>query len=208
MNPMAKKLVIVGAGGFGREVLDVVEAMNLAAGSFPIWDFLGFIDDIDQETYGRGLVLSGVDGSDAFEAEYVIAIGDPARRELVAHRMVGEVAVLVHPSATFGDSVKLGPGAIVCAGVRVTTNVTIGSHVHLNLNSTVGHDTVIGDHVTLYPGVNLSGSVQVGQRVSFGTNSSVLQGLVIGDDAVIAAGAVVVGDVPAGVTAKGVPARW
>ena len=204
---MTTPLVIVGAGGFGREVLDVVEAVNAAVAK-PVWEFLGFIDDGSPDTFGRGPVIGDLDGLSRIDAHVLVAIGDPSTRAEIVGGLSQPAATVVHPSATIGRDCVLAAGVVVCAGVRVTTNVRIGEHVHLNLNATVGHDAVIGRFSTVYPGVNVSGSVVAGDRVSFGTNASVLQGVRIGDGATVGAGAVVVGDVPAGVTAKGVPARW
>jgi sugar O-acyltransferase (sialic acid O-acetyltransferase NeuD family) len=205
---MALPLVIHGAGGFGREVLDVVDAVNGLRPAEPYWDFLGFVDAGDVDTYGRGSLIQASDVVGQAGLHYVVAIGDPATRERVVAGASGSPATLVHPSATLGSDVAVGGGSVICAGVRITTNVRVGHHVHLNLNSTVGHDAVIGDYATIFPGVNLSGSTLIGSGVSLGTNSAILQGLTVGPGAFVAAGAVVVGDVPAGVTAKGVPARW
>ncbi len=205
---MSLPLVIFGAGGFGREVLDVVDAVNAVRPADPQWDFLGFVDDGDVDTHGRGALIQAAALPGIGNLYYVVAIGDPATRERVVAGVSGSPATLVHPSATFGANVAVGAGSVVCAGVRITTNVEIGRHVHLNLNATVGHDAFIGDYATIFPGVNVSGSATIGTRVSLGTNSAVLQGLSVGAGSFVGAGAVVVGDVPAGVTAKGVPARW
>ena len=204
---MTTPLVIVGAGGFGREVLDVGEAVNAQA-RVPVWGFLGFIDDGSPDTLGRGPVIGGIEALSDLDTHVLVAIGDPSTRAEIVTRLSHPAATVVHPSATIGRDCVLAPGTIVCAGVRITTNVRLGQHVHLNLNATVGHDAVIGSFSTAYPGVNISGSVTAGERVSLGTNASVLQGVRLGEEVTVGAGAVVVGDVPAGVTAKGVPARW
>jgi sugar O-acyltransferase (sialic acid O-acetyltransferase NeuD family) len=118
-----------------------------------------------------------------------------------------EAAVLVHPSATVGADVRLGPGTVVCAGARLTTNIQTGRHVHVNLGSTVGHDSTLGDYVTVNPLVAISGSVALGDEVMMGTHSAILQGLTIGARSVAGAGACVVKDVPPDTVVKGVPAR-
>lgn len=205
---MTTDLVIVGAGGFGREVLDVVEAINAASGATPPWRFRGFIDDGNPDLRGRGDLLGGTDILDGLDAHMVVAIADPVARGRILATCALPQTVLVHPAATIGSDCTLGPGTIMLAGARLTTNVRLGAAVHLNPNVTVGHDAVVGDCVTVYPGANISGSTTLGDRVSFGTNACVLQGLTVGDDTFVGAGAVVNRPVPGGVTAMGVPARW
>ena len=212
-------LVIIGAGGHGREVLDVVEAVNAAAPSF---DVLGLVaDHADVEVLARrgavhlGSVDQLLDGALASvprDAVVVVAVGDPAARRSLADR-IGSAGYafappLVHPAASTGTDVRLGDGAVLAAGVRVTTNVTIGAHVQLNVSAVVSHDCVVGDHATLSPGVLVNGSVAIGEGAFLGTGAIVTPGRSIGAWVMVGAGAVVVHDIPAGVTATGVPARW
>jgi sugar O-acyltransferase (sialic acid O-acetyltransferase NeuD family) len=213
------QLVIMGAGGFGREAHDVVEAINeaaMAAGA-PTINFLGFIDNhvVDPELIQeRGAAYLGSD--DVLEdlpwgTQYVIAIGDGRVRRALDERATKlglEAAVLVHPSAVLGKHlIMLGPGTIVCAHVSITTNVRIGRHGHINLNVTIGHDVTLGDYVTINPGATISGNVLLEDEVMIGTGAAVIQGKSVGAASVIGAGASVVRDVPAGVTAVGVPAK-
>jgi len=204
-------LVIVGAGGFGREVLDVVEAIN-ESGS--IYDVLGFVDDNPQseELLARRHIrlLGPVEALAEVDAEYALGIGSgPVRARLdeLATEWGRQAALLVHPSATFGSEYVLGAGTVVTAGVRITTNIVIGRHVHLNLNTTVGHDVRIDDYVTVNPGATISGNVVLEREVSIGTNAAIIQGVTVGRGTIVGAGAVVVRDLPSGVTAVGVPAR-
>jgi sugar O-acyltransferase (sialic acid O-acetyltransferase NeuD family) len=194
--------VIVGAGGFGREVLDVADAM--ADGPRPSYEVIGFVDDAPSEENLARLATLGVRYLGAVadidavapDADIVIGIGAPHVKATVdaslGHRTA---AVLVHPSATIGREVHLGPGTVLCAGVRVTTNIVLGRHVHLNLNATVGHDTVIGDYVSVNPLSAVSGGCDIRSGVLIGTTAAVLENRTV------------TRDVAPGTVVKGVPAR-
>lgn len=211
---MPKRLVILGAGGFAREVLDVVDAINQAAPDS--WQVEGFVSE-RQSDWGQ--ILHGtpvVGGLEWFtkarcaQVEVVCGIGNPAvRKRLIGrcHDLGVRSATLVHPRATLTRWVTLGAGTIVTAGVVLTNDIQVGAHVHLNLNVTVGHDAVLGDFCTVAPGVNVSGNVTVGEGCDLGTGAAIIQKLTIGAWSVVGAGAVVNKDLPANCTAVGVPAK-
>jgi sugar O-acyltransferase (sialic acid O-acetyltransferase NeuD family) len=214
---MADPLVVIGAGGFGREVLDVVDAINAAADA-PAWNVLGVLDDSPSDLNLERLRLRGIallGGIDDFlsaksDCQYVIGVGAPATRRLVAEKFDDagyEAATLVHPTVTRGFDVEIGPGCVICAGVRLTTNLRLGRHVHLNLNSTVGHDSTLGDYVSVNPLASISGDCVLGNDVLVGVAGVVLNGLMVGDGSTVGGSACVVKDVPPGVVVKGVPAR-
>lgn len=210
-----RDILIVGCGGFGREVHDVIDALNAQA---PTYNLLGYADDAASEqntalVERRGSrVLGSLDEvlEEYDAAEFAIAIGSPKVRKELDTKLVEagwRAATLIHPSATFGGDVRIGEGSIVCAGVRVTTNVTLGRSVHLNLNVTVGHDVTLRDYVSVNPLVAISGWVEAHEGVMFGTHSAILQNLSVGAGSVVGAGSCVVKNVPEGVVVKGVPAK-
>ena len=103
---------------------------------------------------------------------------------------------LIHPRTEMSRWIEMGEGAVICAGCILTTNITIGKLVQINLDCTIGHDVILGDYTTLAPGVHVSGWVHFGKRVYVGTGAVFINGtaenpLVIGDDVVIGAGACV-----------------
>ncbi len=214
---MTLKLVIIGAGGFGREVLDVVEAINsghAAAGTQP-YEVLGFLDDGQPDLatlapYGVAHLgpAAALDRMDP-DVGYIIGIGSPQVRRKLDEQFgrQRECPVLVHPTVTYGRAVTFGPGTVVCAGVRLTNNIAVGRHVHLNLNTTVGHDAHLGSYVTVSPLVAISGYVELEDEVMIGTGVTLNPGVRIGAGAVIGSGAAALRDVQPGVTAVGVPAK-
>lgn len=213
----ATPLVVVGAGGFGRETLDVIEA--IARHEPDRFRLLGVLDDSPsalnlERLAARGIPHLGAVGdwiaAASTPASYVVAIGNPTVRADIASTLDAagfEPAVVIHPRSGLGSAVSVGAGTVVCAGVEVSTNVTLGRHVHVNPNATVGHDSAIGDFVSVNPGAVISGDVQIGRGALVGAGAVVLQGLEIGEGATIGAGACVVRSVEPGVVVKGVPAR-
>lgn len=208
-----RDLVIIGAGGHGRETLDVVEAMNRVC---PRWNFVGFLDDgvvFDQRVDGRGSriigpldQLLGMEG----DTDWVIAIGKSEVRRNVATRLsdvLQPAAPMVHPQAVLGSGNTIGNGVIISAGCHVTTNVSLGRHTHLNVGCVVQHDSTVGDYVTLSPGVFVNGDVNIGNDVFLGAGAIVTRGVSVGDGAVIGAGSVVLHDVEPNMKVMGVPAR-
>ncbi|MGY1834620.1 acetyltransferase [Blastococcus sp. SYSU DS0510] len=211
-------LVVIGAGGFGREALDVVEAVN-AVGPRPVFDVQGVVDDAPSEINLRRLAARGIpylgpldlavaelrDGS-----AYVLGIGSPTVRARLDVELAGmglDQPTVVHPRAGIGSMTQVAPGAVICAGVQVSTNVIMGRSVHLNPNATVGHDAVIGDFASVNPGAVISGDCTVGAGSLIGAGAVVLQGLTVGPWSLVGAGACVTRNVDSHTKVKGVPAR-
>ena len=195
-------LVIVGSGGFGREVLQLVRDINSAK---PTFDLLGFLDDHPADEAMIERLGFRVLGTSAIVAELtasvVIAIAAPAARRRIDEqaRAFGlSAARLVHPWSSVGVSVTLDEGVIIGAGSRLTSSVVVGRHTHVNVNCSVGHDAVLESYVTVFPGVHVSGGCLVEEGATLGTGCILLPGVCVGRDAEVGAGAVVVRDVAPG----------
>lgn len=211
---MTRPLVIIGCGGFGREVFSIVQATRADE---PNWHVEGFLDD---DPGDRNLALVRDLGSQVLgpvgqlaamgSINAVIAIGAPGTRSTISRRFSQSTVVwpvLVHPDSSVGLNVRMDVGTVVAAGARLSTNITVGKHVHVDQNATVGHDVQIGDFVRLNPQACVSGSVTIGQRALLGANATVLHGLHIGPCSIVGAGACVVEDVAESTTVRGIPAR-
>lgn len=218
---MSTSIVVVGAGGFGREVVDVIEAMNAESPEQAArpWRLLGVLDDSPSETNLERLAdrsIPFLGALDDFLRErhqdtaYAVGVGATAVRRRIAERCDAAglaAATLIHPSVTMGSRVSVGAGSVLCAGARITTNIDIGRHVHVNLNVTIGHDTVVEDYVSLNPLASISGDCVLETGVLVGVGGIVLNGLSVGRGATVGGAACVVKQVEPGATVVGVPAR-
>lgn len=202
-----KPLVIVGAGGFAREVLWLARRQEREIAGFLVDDDAlqgQLINDVP--VIGKSMDWARFPGT-----SLVIAIGAPRARMSVAMRMKAQgqpdFATLVDPAAVIGDRVSIMPGAMICAGVICTTDIRIGEHAILNLNSTVGHDTVFRDFVTVAPNASISGNVVLGTCTEIGTGAALREKIVIGDGSLVGMGSIVTRDVAPNSVVVGNPAR-
>ena len=208
-----KKVVIIGAGGFGREVLDIIDACNQVQ---EIYDPLGFIVDPQFGKPGTLVndrpIMGGFDwlemhGEDTF---VVCAVGPSHQRYQLIERakeLNCRFISLIHPSVIMTRWISIGEGVVIAAGSILTNQIQIGNHVHVNLDCTIGHNAHLKDFVTLAPGVHISGNVTLETGAYVGTGANLIEKLQIGEWSTVGAGSVVTGDIPASSTAVGVPAR-
>lgn len=207
-------LLLVGAGGFGREVVEAVRAINEQT---PAWELLGFLDDgFDAEgrTVDGTPVLGTPRAIDRFpRAQVVVCTGNPgnyfSRKRLV--RRLGlpssRYATLIHPSAIIPASAEVGRGSVLLATVVATAKVRLGAHVAIMPGVVVTHDDVIGDYVTMGAGARLAGGVTIGEGAYIGAGAMVRENLSVGPWALLGMGAVVLANVPGAEVWAGVPAR-
>lgn len=207
-----RKIIIVGAGGFGREILWLIERINERKLS---WKVVGFIDDVMgcDNRINQIPVLGSLKKlkMQQEEIDVVCAIGSAKTRKNIVEQLKRNPRLhfpnLIDPSVFCSRYVKMGEGNIICAGTILTTNIELGDFNILNLSCTVGHDVEIKSFVTIYPGTNISGNVRIGAESEIGTGTKIIQGKQIGDQMIVGAGAVVVTDLLDAGTYIGVPAK-
>lgn len=195
MKSSKKKVCIIGAGGFGREVLCcLIDQWGPSVGN--IEEKVVFMVDDEHLVEKTILGITVIPRSQFNPALYdvIVGIGDPASRKKMIESLPAETTytTIIHPSAVISKWVEIGEGSIVTAGCILTCDIKIGKHAHFNLHSTVGHDCVIGDYFTSAPGTNISGKCVFGECVYFGTNSSIREGVHLCSNVTIGMGGVVV----------------
>jgi sugar O-acyltransferase (sialic acid O-acetyltransferase NeuD family) len=208
-------LVVIGSGGFGRETVEVVRAVNAERST---WDLLGFLDD-DPALLGTeidgAMVVGAIDDAPSFRsARFVVCTGHPGNyftRKKIVQRLglpAARYATIVHPTAALSTTTLLGPGSVLLANVVATSAVQIGSHVAVMPGAVFTHDDIVEDYVTVGAGVRLAGRVHVEEGAYLGSGALVREDRTIGPWALVGMGAVITKDVPGGEVWTGVPARF
>jgi sugar O-acyltransferase (sialic acid O-acetyltransferase NeuD family) len=204
-----KKMHIVGAGGFGRE-LHSWALRHPAHGRD--WRFAGFLDDNPDalKEYGRFAPVTGLRGHlPGPDCVYLCGLGLPAVKARLTEPLLqagAEFISLIHESVILGERIRLGRGVILCPGAVLTCDITLGDFVTINLSTTIGHDVTVGDWTTVSSQCDLTGHVKVAEGVFIGSKASVINSRTIGSGSLVGAGAIVVRDVPSGATVAGNPA--
>ena len=205
-------MLIVGAGGFGKQLLPLIERLDLS-------NQVVFYDDcsndatsliarnfriIHTETEVREYLSLG-------ELRFVNAVGGPANRYFIHQKFCklgAEPISLIDPSATISNyDVQIGTGCCILQNVILEPAAIIGIGCLINLSSLITHDVSIGDFSEISPGVTLLGASKIGKSVFIAAGAIILPNIEIGDNCVIGAGAVVNRSVPSGHRVVGVPAR-
>lgn len=205
-----KTLLIIGAGGLGKEVVDIVRSSPQG-----VKYNLAFVDDlILPNTTIHGVKVLGtcsILGEMSPEnTDICIAVGNPASRRSLVETVEGyglSIATIIDPSALVRSSAVLGTGVIISACVFLSCDTVVGSHAVINPGALVGHDVKIGPYTVIGGGASLSGGVRIGEGTVVGAGASVLYNTTVGDWATVGMGAIVYAPVKNGTTVMGNPAR-
>ena len=214
-----KKIYIVGAGGFGREVYDWAKETF----SEKKYTIVGFLDDnlkaldpfISAENIKTSMSMPPIVGK-IIDYQYhkddwlICAIANPKIKKEICINLInkgGKFLKLIHPSAKLGNNTKIGDGSIICPNVIITNNVNLKGFVSINISTTIGHDVQVGEWTTVSAQCDLTGCVKVGSEVLIGSGARIIPGKIVGDCAIIGAGAVVIRKIPNNQTVFGNPAR-
>lgn len=207
---MSKRIVIVGAGGFGRGVYSWLRQSTLHCEIHKIENIV-FIDDSEPRAKPNAPIIGTVsDYVPEPQDEVLVAVGVPGIRRAIVESLESRGArfhTFIDDRAALAESVGIGMGSIICPGAVISADATVGSHVHINFNCAVGHDAVLGDFTTLSPLSNIMGETVVGREVFVGGSAVVLPRLRIGHGVVVGAGATLVNEVTNRSTVMGNPAR-
>lgn len=205
-----QKIIIIGAGGYGRELLQWIKDINAQS---PTWQIVGFVDDnlnaLDNVECDYPIIGRVWEWQPQDDEVFALALGDPKTKEKVAKLMKAKNAVftnVIHPTATVTKFSKFGEGLIMFPHAKLSVNSTVGDFVTI-LSSGVGHDVAVGDFTTISGFCSILRNVKIGKRVFLASNVAIAQDVIIEDDAFLGIGSVVVNTVKAGQKVFGNPAR-
>lgn len=205
---MKKILGIYGAGGLGREVLELARIINRAA---EYWDgFLFIVDGEAKETVNGIKVYSYAEAKETYgdRLQAVIGIGEPAVRDLIFHRLREDginLVSLVHPDVYIPDTTEIGEGTVITTGCCISCDVTIGDNCYIQPHSCIGHDCVIEEGCVVYG--KIAGNVHIGKYTYIGMGSCVKEAVNIGEYVIVGMSSAVFYEIPSEAIAVGNPAR-
>jgi sugar O-acyltransferase (sialic acid O-acetyltransferase NeuD family) len=204
-------IVIVGAGGFGREVQEIIYSINNLQ---PTLNLVGFIDDDPHALSGFKAETKIIGNLNSLKEmkniKAVVGVGNPEVRKRISEILRCyeiDLQAIISPSAIVSPSASIGKGAIICEFTFVSSNALIGENVVLNVYSSVGHDAVIHSHSVVSPYAAITGNVFIGDTSFVGTHSTVSPCVSIGRFSKIASGSVATKDCPPGTLLSGNPAK-
>src|SRR5665648_3649 len=202
-------LGIYGSGGLGREVLELSKIIN----ANNRWDDIVFIDDMEEGKCNgaeRYSFEGFIDNFKPADTEIVIALGEPAIREILYKKIIKKnysLATLIHPNVVIPDNTKVGKGVVINLGDFISCNVKIEDNVFLQQYVTIGHDSILKKHTVVSAFVAIAGHCCIGESTYIGVHVPVKEAIIIGDNVIVGMGSCVLRDIPNDVVAIGNPAR-
>jgi sugar O-acyltransferase (sialic acid O-acetyltransferase NeuD family) len=217
-NRNIHKIIILGCGGFGREVhgwlQDAIKEGALQPTDSVTWEIVGFIDDTSTAPDifpGLPPILSKIDAYQPEPYSYLVcAIADPRAKKTLTEKLLARGAQflgVVHPTVVIGRNVVIGQGVVICPFTVLSTDLVVGDFVTINSGCTIGHDSSIADYCTLSGHCDVTGGVKLEEGAFLASHAVVIPKVTIGAYAVVGAHSVAIRKVPPGVTVFGVPAK-
>ena len=197
---MRKKLFIFGAGAVVKDICIIIDKINDIK---PIWTVLGFVEN-DKNLSGKSIlglpIINFSELPDSNEIYGICGIMDPKLKKIIVNKEIREkgykLATIIHPDIDCPEDTKIGHGAIIFSGVKISCNVEIGSCVWLDKNVLLGHSTEIGDYSSIMPSTVISGMCKLGSGCTVGAGAILYQNINIGDDSLIGIGTTVINNIP------------
>lgn len=204
-------MLIVGAKGFAKEILEICHQRNELGN-------LVFYDDVNGDSdilYEKFPVLQNIEAAKEYfetvDQRFTIGIGNPGLRKKLADKFInigGKLTSMISTKADIGSyGITIGDGANILDGAKISNDVTIGDAPIIYYNSIITHDVKIGDFVEISPDVKILGRVTIGNFCQLGAGTIILPDVKIGNNVIIGAGTVVTKDLPDNCTAVGVPSK-
>lgn len=205
-----KDLIVIGAGGYGREVIQWAADCNRQAAR---WNILGFLDPNPDALCGSNcpypVLGTDQDWVPTEDQEFAVAVADPTKKERIVSDFSARgarFATIVHPTAFIAEGASIGYGTVVYPQACISIDAKVGRFCTIQTTG-LGHDVTVGDYSTISSFCNLMGHVTLGKRVFLGSHCAVVPGTAIEDDAYVGVGSVVLRRVRAGTKVYGNPAR-
>lgn len=206
-----KNLLIIGAGGCGREVLQWAKDINRAEKT---WNIKGFLDDHSNALDGKKCDVTVVGSTESYQPQsddvFVCCIGNSVIRKIIIEKMEAKGARfvnIIHPTSVVADSAVLGKGIVLYPYSIISDNAEIGDGCIINMHSTIAHDSTLGEYCTISAHCDVTGMCRLGDRVFMGSGARTVPSSRVGNDVFICAGSTVMSRVKNGMKVIGVPAK-
>src|SRR5690554_701740 len=205
-------MLVIGAGGFAKEILEIVHQNNEL-------DNLCFYDDVNidapQKLYNKFPVLKSLDEVEEYfktvDNRFTIGIGNPFLRYKLFEKFSkvnGKLTSVISKFSEIGDyGVSIGDGCNILKNVKISNDVKIGKGTMIYYNSVITHDVEIGEFVEISPNVNVLGKAKIGNKTHIATGAIIFPDLKIGDNVIVGAGSIVTKNLPNNCTVIGSPAK-
>lgn len=205
-------MLIIGTGGFAKEVLEILHQNNQLEG-------LAFYDDVSDHLpdmlYDKFPIFTNEEAvQDHFrnyDNQFTIGLGNPLLRKKMHDKFINLGGDLVSTISKLSDigsyAVQIGEGSNILSGAILSNSVRVGIANIIYYNTVITHDVIMGDYVEISPGAKLLGKCHIGDFTSIGSNAVILPNIKIGKNVKVGAGSIVNKDLPDNCVAVGVPAK-